>query len=137
MAEIIWTEPALSDLEAIADYIALDNPEAAKALVQRVFRRVEQLARYPKSGSKPAELKGWRYRQIVESPCRIFYRHERFRQPRNCNRSEMTTDSIPGGAGRGIHEYMNAGARVVPPPHDGHVCGEPRSFDGLYRKFAK
>jgi len=76
MAEIIWTEPALSDLEAIADYIALDNPEAAKALVQRVFRRVEQLARYPKSGSKPAELKGWRYRQIVESPCRIFYRHD-------------------------------------------------------------
>lgn len=77
MAEVIWTEPALSDLDAIADYIALDNPEAAKQLVQRIFRHVEQLAEHPKSGSKPAELKGWRYRQIVEPPCRVFYRHAR------------------------------------------------------------
>ena len=23
------------------------------------------------------ELKGWAYRQIVEPPCRVFYRHER------------------------------------------------------------
>ena len=33
MAELIWTEPALSDLDIIADYIALDNPEAARDLV--------------------------------------------------------------------------------------------------------
>lgn len=76
MAEIVWTEPALNDLDAIADYIALDNPEAAKQLVQKIFKHVEQLAQHPKSGSKPAELKGWRYRQIVEPPCRVFYRHD-------------------------------------------------------------
>lgn len=74
MAEVIWTEPALSDLDAIADYIALDKPEAAKQLVQRVFRHVEQLSDHPKSGSRPPELKGWRYRQIVEPLCRVFYR---------------------------------------------------------------
>lgn len=77
MAEVIWTEPALSDLDAIADYIALDTPTAAKLLVQNVFRHVDQLTEHPKSRSKPTELKGWRYRQIVEPPCRIFYRHER------------------------------------------------------------
>jgi addiction module RelE/StbE family toxin len=76
MVEVIWTEPALNDLDAIADYIALDNPEAAKRFVQKVFRHVEQLADHPKSGSKPPELEGWRYRQIVEPPCRVFYRHE-------------------------------------------------------------
>ena len=76
MAEIIWTEPALADLDAIADYIALDNPEAARELVQKVFRHVGQLADHPKSGSKPPELKGWRFRQIVEPPCRIFYRED-------------------------------------------------------------
>lgn len=76
MAEIIWTEPALGDLDAIADYIALDNPEEARNLVQNVFRHVEQLADHPRSGSKPHELKGWRYRQIIEPPCRIFYREE-------------------------------------------------------------
>jgi hypothetical protein len=30
MAQIIWTEPALSDLDAIADYIALDKPEGVR-----------------------------------------------------------------------------------------------------------
>jgi plasmid stabilization system protein ParE len=39
MAEMIWTEPALQDLDAIADYIALDNPLAARRLVQRVCAR--------------------------------------------------------------------------------------------------
>lgn len=74
MAEVIWTEPALSDLDAIADYIALDKPEAARQLVRRVFQHVERLSDHPKSGSRPPELKGWRYRQIIEPPCRVFYR---------------------------------------------------------------
>ena len=30
MARLIWTEPALTDLEIIAEYIALDKPEAAR-----------------------------------------------------------------------------------------------------------
>lgn len=76
MAELIWTEPALSDLDAIADYIALENPEAARTLVQRVFHYVEQLASYPESGTRPRELRGSRYRQIVEPPCRVFYRYD-------------------------------------------------------------
>ena len=79
MAEIIWTEPALSDLDAIADYIAIDNPDAARALVQRVFVHVEQLRRFPASGSRPPELSGRRYRQIIEPPCRVFYRVARRR----------------------------------------------------------
>ena len=76
MAEIIWTEPALQDLEAIADYIALDKPEAAQQLVQRVFAHVGQLASHPESGSKPPELRGLECRQIVEPPCRVFYRDD-------------------------------------------------------------
>jgi toxin ParE1/3/4 len=76
MAEVVWTDPALADLDAIADYIALDKPEAARKLVQRIFRHVEQLEENPRSGSLPKELKGSRYRQIIEAPCRIFYRYE-------------------------------------------------------------
>jgi addiction module RelE/StbE family toxin len=77
MAEIVWTEPALADLDAIADYIALDNPQAARELVRRVFVHVGQLAEHPHSGPKLPEFKGWRYRQIVEPPCRVIYRHEK------------------------------------------------------------
>jgi toxin ParE1/3/4 len=76
MAQIVWTEPALSDLDAIADYIALDKPEAARQLVQRIFAHVDQLSAHPKSGSVPGELRGSRYRQIVEPPCRVFYRYD-------------------------------------------------------------
>ena len=76
MAKVIWTEPALSDLDSVADYIALDNPAAARQLVKRIFEHVEQLERYPESGSVPAELRGLRYRQIVEAPCRVFYRYD-------------------------------------------------------------
>ena len=74
MAEVVWTEPALSDLDAIADHIALDKPSAARALVARVFEHVGQLADHPRSGSRPRELRNSRYRQIVEPPCRIIYR---------------------------------------------------------------
>lgn len=76
MAEIIWSEPALSDLDAIADYIALENAGAASELVRCIFRHVGQLAEHPESGSKPRELGRSRYRQIVEPPCRVFYRHD-------------------------------------------------------------
>jgi toxin ParE1/3/4 len=74
MARIIWTEPALQDLDEIADYISLDKPAAASKFVQRVFARIEQLASHPKSGAVPAELKGTQYRQLVIPPVRIFYR---------------------------------------------------------------
>jgi addiction module RelE/StbE family toxin len=77
MVEVVWTEPALGDLDAIADYIALDNPRAASQLVQRILKHVGQLVDHPRSGSKLPELKGWRYRQIVEPPCRVIYRQDK------------------------------------------------------------
>ncbi|MBA3834002.1 MAG: type II toxin-antitoxin system RelE/ParE family toxin [Chthoniobacterales bacterium] len=76
MAALIWTEPALHDLDAIADYIALDDPQAARHLVRRVFQHVEQLVEHPESGSRPPEMRQSRYRQIVEAPCRVFYRFD-------------------------------------------------------------
>lgn len=76
MAEVIWSEPALSDLDAIADYIALENPAAASEFVKRILEHVEQLADHPESGSRPQELKRSRYRQLVEPPCRVFYRFD-------------------------------------------------------------
>ena len=74
MVEVVWTEPALNDLDAIADYIALQNPVAAADLIRAVFRHIDHLVDHPRMGSYPAELKTKRYRQIIEPPCRIFYR---------------------------------------------------------------
>jgi len=77
MAEVVWSEPALADLDAVADYIALENPSAARKLVRRVFEHVGHLEAHPDSGSKPREFRGWHYRQIIEPPCRIIYRHDK------------------------------------------------------------
>ena len=74
MARLIWTEPALNDLDAIADYIALDKPDAARRYVQRVFQVVERLVLFPKSGSIPPEIPHLPYRQVVVPPCRVLYR---------------------------------------------------------------
>jgi toxin ParE1/3/4 len=77
MAQIIWTEPALLDLNEIAEYIALDKSDAASHLVQKIFSKTERLEEFPESGRKPPELKKSRYKKIIVDPCRIFYRIEK------------------------------------------------------------
>ncbi len=74
MAQIIWTEPALSDLNEIAEYIALDKIDAARRLLKKVFSSVERLEHFPESGRIPPELGFSIYREIIVGPCRIFYR---------------------------------------------------------------
>ncbi len=74
MAKVVWADPAIQDLDAIADYIALVNPAAARQLVQRVIDAVQRLQRFPRMGSAPPELRGLPYRHLIVPPCRIFYR---------------------------------------------------------------
>ena len=76
MAQIKWTEPALNDLNEIAEYIALDKPAAAKKLVKNVFKTIKRLKDFPESGKKPSELPKTNYREVIVGPCRIFYRAE-------------------------------------------------------------
>ena len=79
MAELRWTEPALLDLDKIAEYIALDDPAAASRYVREDFDRVKRLEAHPKSGKCPPELPHTPYREIVIPPCRSFYRIEQER----------------------------------------------------------
>lgn len=76
MAEVVWTEPALQDLDAIAEYIALDTPAAARQLIQAVFDKTERREDFPPSGRMPPELPDSVYREIAMPPCRIFYRED-------------------------------------------------------------
>jgi toxin ParE1/3/4 len=76
VAQVVWTEPALNELDAIADHIALDKPSAASRFVRRVFSSVERLADFLGSGSRVPEMPKSGYRQLVINPCRIFYRQD-------------------------------------------------------------
>lgn len=62
----------MTDLNEIAECIALDNYVAAVRFVDRIYSHVEQLTQHPFSGAVPPELPNSEYRQIVEPPCRIF-----------------------------------------------------------------
>jgi toxin ParE1/3/4 len=72
MARIIRTEPALSDLNEIAEYIALDKLNAARRLVKQVFSGVDRLEQFPESGRIPPELKRSKYREIIVGPFQVF-----------------------------------------------------------------
>lgn len=76
MAELIWTEPALQDLNELAEYIALENLQAAQELIQNVFSAVETLIDFPYSGRRPPELPETQYREKIIMPVRVFYRVE-------------------------------------------------------------
>ncbi|MBF0244835.1 MAG: type II toxin-antitoxin system RelE/ParE family toxin [Planctomycetes bacterium] len=77
MVEVIWTEPAVQDLEGVAEYIVLEKPLAANHLVAEVLSKVENLRAHPRMGKCPQELPASQYRELTVPPCRIFYRQEK------------------------------------------------------------
>ena len=76
MAEVIWTEPALAQLQAILEYIALDKQEAAEAVAKRVFATTDRLASFPRAGRPIPEFPHRNYRQLWAKPCWLYYRME-------------------------------------------------------------
>ena len=68
MAQIVWSDPALDQLDAIADYIALDKPEAARELVQRVFEKTDRVRTFTQLGRRVPELKNSNFRQVWINP---------------------------------------------------------------------
>jgi len=74
MAEVIWSDPATDQLDAIAAYIALDKPDAARGVVRRVFDATDRLEHFKKLGRGVPEFPHPNYRQVWIRPCWIYYR---------------------------------------------------------------
>jgi toxin ParE1/3/4 len=53
--KVHWTDTGEGHLGAIYTYIALDSPEYAKRIVDRITRRSHQIADFPLSGRKVPE----------------------------------------------------------------------------------
>jgi plasmid stabilization system protein ParE len=70
--KILYTEEALSDLEATFDYIRADNPAAAGRFGNALLNHVELLANFPHIGSPVDQRPG--VRKILHTPIRIYYR---------------------------------------------------------------
>ncbi|MCY0966872.1 type II toxin-antitoxin system RelE/ParE family toxin [Parathalassolituus penaei] len=76
--EVLLTEGAEQDLEAIYDYICdFDCVANASAVLDDLMVVVESLSKFPERGSYPKELVGFgikEYRQTFFKPYRLIYR---------------------------------------------------------------
>jgi toxin ParE1/3/4 len=73
MSKVRWTRTALSNLDEQAEFVVLDKPRAAAALVQRVFDAVEQLCSYPSMG-RAGRIAGTRELVVAGTPLIVPYR---------------------------------------------------------------
>lgn len=71
--KVHWTKTAEEHLGAIHAYIALDSPEHAKHMMDKLTSRSKQIAQFPMSGRKVPEYEKDNIREVIEKPYRIIY----------------------------------------------------------------
>jgi plasmid stabilization system protein ParE len=71
--EIIWTERASADIEAIVRYIARRDPSAAGRIGLGIFNRVQILLQHPEAGSVLDELRDGAWRKLIFRRWKIVY----------------------------------------------------------------
>jgi len=71
--KVHWTDRAKWRLKLIADYIAKENPVAAKALTRRLLKRSRQMSEHPYTGRQTPEYQREDIRELLERPYRIIY----------------------------------------------------------------
>ena len=69
-----WTEHAVGQLAAIAEYISLVSPIYAERVVDRIVGRLASACTFPDSGRAVPELASPEVRELVEWPYRLIYR---------------------------------------------------------------
>jgi toxin ParE1/3/4 len=72
--ELRWTEQAVDELGAIAEYISLASPVYAEQVIERIVLRLRQAQAFPESGRRVPEASASEVRELIESPYRILYR---------------------------------------------------------------
>jgi toxin ParE1/3/4 len=71
--KVIWTRPALRELEAIADFIGRQNPRAAERVTGRVLTHAATLGQHPYVG-RPGRIAGTRELVVTGTPFIVPYR---------------------------------------------------------------
>lgn len=73
MVEIVWTEGALEDIEAIGEYYERRSPDYATAVVAQLFASTERLQTFPRQGRKVPEVDHDRLRELIVAGHRLIY----------------------------------------------------------------
>ncbi len=72
--KIVWSPLAIDRVAEIAQYIAQDSPNSAQKWVESIFKVVESLEQFPKSGRVVPEIIQDDFREIIHGNYRIIYR---------------------------------------------------------------
>jgi len=72
--KIFWTPLATERLENISEYISKDDSTAAYKMIDKIFKKIESLSKFPERGRKVPEANREEIREVFESPYRIIYR---------------------------------------------------------------
>src|SRR5258708_14318849 len=70
--KVVYTEEALEDLDAIADWLIAHYPTVAPAVEQRIQSVVAHIARWPESSRRSAKRPGVRAVPLGRYPYKIF-----------------------------------------------------------------
>jgi plasmid stabilization system protein ParE len=73
MNRVLWTAPAVSDLESIREYIARDSEVYADSVLSEIFDAVDQLMVYAESGRVVPELNEPQTRELIVGSYRVMY----------------------------------------------------------------
>lgn len=76
MAEIVWSEEAILNLEDIYDYIARHSPLYAQHQIESITDAAERLRQFPKSGRHIPEFPELPHREVIIGNYRVIYRYE-------------------------------------------------------------
>jgi toxin ParE1/3/4 len=72
-ANIIWSEQALDDIDAIAEYISRDSPFYAQRVAEEILDLATSIAEQPKIGRIVPELKDESVRERFIYSYRVIY----------------------------------------------------------------
>ena len=79
MRKLIWTEPALNDLQAIYDYISKDSEYYASIFIGEIIESAEKLTDFPEIGRIVPEYQQEDIREILVQSYRVIYQLEQNR----------------------------------------------------------
>jgi addiction module RelE/StbE family toxin len=71
--QIVWSQTSVEDLKGIVQYIALDDPDAAAKLVDRIIQRLETASKLPFSNRAVPEKDEESIREAILKPYRLIY----------------------------------------------------------------
>ncbi len=76
---IIWSDPAVDDLEAAVTFIAKDSDAYARSLAQLAVDAAESLRKFPNRGHRLPDPKLARFRELIIGSYRLVYLVEKKR----------------------------------------------------------